>query len=57
MYSFIDSRNIGFGCSRMGAEEDIWAKTEKVTGKWRRLHKEQLYALHSSSNVIRAIKL
>jgi hypothetical protein len=32
-------------------------KTDKVTGKWRRLRKQELNALHSSANVIRVIIL
>ena len=35
--------------------EGIWAKLE-VTGKWRRLHNEELYDLDSVPNVIRVIK-
>ena len=31
-------------------------KRDKVTGKWRKLHKEELNDLHSSSNVIRVAK-
>ena len=31
-------------------------KRDKVTGKWRKLHKEELNDLHSSSNVIRVVK-
>jgi hypothetical protein len=31
-------------------------KREEVTGQWRRLHKEELYDLFSSLNVIRVIK-
>jgi hypothetical protein len=31
-------------------------KMDKVTGKWRRLHSEKLYALYSSPNIIRVIK-
>jgi hypothetical protein len=27
-----------------------------ITGKWRRLHKEELYALHSAPNIIRVFK-
>jgi len=29
---------------------------DEVTGKWRRLNKEELYDLYSSTNIIRAIK-
>jgi hypothetical protein len=32
-------------------------KRDKVTGAWRRLHKEELHDLYSSPNVIRVIKL
>jgi hypothetical protein len=31
-------------------------KRDGVTGEWRRLHKEELYALYSSPNIIRLIK-
>jgi hypothetical protein len=31
-------------------------KRDKVTGKWRRLHNKELYALYSSPNIIRVIK-
>jgi hypothetical protein len=31
-------------------------KRDEVTGEWRRLHKKELYALYSSSNIIRVIK-
>jgi hypothetical protein len=31
-------------------------KRDKVTGEWRRLHNEELYALCSSPNIIRMIK-
>jgi hypothetical protein len=32
------------------------SKRDEVTGEWRRLHNEELYALYSSSNIIRVIK-
>jgi hypothetical protein len=32
-------------------------KRDEVTGEWRRLHNKELYALYSSPNIIRAIKL
>jgi hypothetical protein len=31
-------------------------KRAKVTGEWRRLHNEKLYALYSSTHIIRVIK-
>jgi hypothetical protein len=31
-------------------------KRDEVTGEWRRLHNEALYALYSSPNIIRVIK-
>ena len=30
---------------------------DKVTGKWRRLHNEELNDLYSSTNIVRVIKL
>jgi hypothetical protein len=32
-------------------------KRDEVTGEWRRLHKEELYVLYSSRNIIKVIKL
>jgi hypothetical protein len=31
-------------------------KRDEITGKWRRLHNEELYGLYSSPNIIRMIK-
>jgi hypothetical protein len=31
-------------------------KRDEVTGKWRRLHNKELYALYSSPNIIRVIE-
>jgi len=31
-------------------------KRDALTGEWRRLHKQELYALFSSPNIIRMIK-
>ena len=39
----------------MGAEEDIWAKRDEITGEFRR-HKKELYALYSSPNKVQVIK-
>ena len=34
----------------------IGPKRDEVSGKWRRLHNEELYDLYSSTNIIRMIK-
>jgi hypothetical protein len=36
--------------------EFIWVQERDVTGQWRRLHDEELYALDSSPNSIQVIK-
>ena len=34
----------------------LWPMREKVTGEWRILHKEELYALYCSPNIIQVTK-
>ena len=35
----------------------FWPKRDKVTGEWRKLHKEELRDLYSQSNIVRVVKL
>jgi hypothetical protein len=35
----------------------IRPKRDEVTGKWRKLHKKELYDVYSSPNIFRVIKL
>jgi hypothetical protein len=35
----------------------FWPKRDELTEEWRRLHKEELYDLYSSSDIIPVIKL
>jgi hypothetical protein len=35
----------------------FWSKRDEVIGEWRRLHDKEIYALYSSPNIIRVIKL
>jgi hypothetical protein len=34
----------------------FWSKRDEVTGEWRRLRNEELYALYSLSDIIPMIK-
>jgi hypothetical protein len=34
----------------------FWLKRDEVTGKWRKLHNEELYDLNCSPNIIRVIE-
>jgi hypothetical protein len=40
----------------MALREIVGAKTDEVTGEWRRLHNEELCNLYSSPNISRMIK-
>ena len=37
--------------------ENIWPKSDEVTGEWRKLHSEELNDLYSSHNIVWVIKL
>jgi hypothetical protein len=46
---------LGGACLKWGAEI-IKAKNNKITGRLRKLHREELHILNSSENYIRVIK-
>jgi hypothetical protein len=39
-----------------GLRRIFGSTSDEVTGKWKRLHYEELYALYSSPNIVRVIK-
>jgi hypothetical protein len=43
------------GFREQGLRRIFGPKRDEVTGEWRKLHNKQLYALYSSSNIIRVI--
>ena len=40
----------------MVLEKILLSSLDEITGNWKRLHNEKLYALYSSPNIIRVIK-
>jgi hypothetical protein len=44
------------GVGEHGAEEDIWAYGEKITGDWRKLQNEEHHDLYCTQNVIWVIR-
>jgi hypothetical protein len=48
-----------YGCETWSLTlwEEHGFKREEVTGGWRSLHNEKLHNLHTSSNIVRVIKL
>ena len=45
----------GEGVSEEGVERISGPRSDKVTGKWRRLHNEELNDLYCSPNIVRVI--
>jgi len=43
-------------CENMVLRRIFGPRTDEVTGKWRRLHNEELNDLYSSPNIVRVIK-
>jgi hypothetical protein len=56
LVSHIQGETKGKDVREFGAEETLGRTSDEVIGEWRRLHKEELYALFSSPNIIRVIK-
>jgi hypothetical protein len=44
------------GVREQNVEEDIWTKSDEVTGGCRKLHNEELHNLYSSLSIIIVIK-
>jgi hypothetical protein len=49
-------KGIHCGCLRTAVRRIFGLKRDEVTGKWRKLHNEELYILYSSPNIIRQKK-
>ena len=55
LVSHIQGETKGKDVREFGAEKTLGHTSDEVTGEWRRLHNEELYALYSSANIIRVI--
>jgi hypothetical protein len=51
-----EGRTHSEGVRDRGAEGGIWVKGDEVTGKWRKLHNKELYALYCSPYITWVIK-
>ena len=50
-------KNVGWGCLRIGCWRRVFGpKRDEVTGKWRKLHNEELSDLYSLPNFVRVAK-
>jgi hypothetical protein len=53
--SHIKGRTNTEGVLEQGAEGNMWTERDEITGRWRKLHSEELHNLYSSPNIIRMI--